>query len=127
MSRIIKYLSVPVLAIGLVLAGEAPKADAGGFSISFGTGGYGVPGYRYSSGYSGYGYRSYRPTYGYGYSRLGPVIYPGVGLGYHSGYRGYPYHDYRVRKPGPPRHHYDHHGHRGHDRYDRDYDRRGRR
>ncbi|QDV61446.1 hypothetical protein [Crateriforma conspicua] len=58
MNQWIKWTLAPVAALAFTLAGDAPKADAGGFSLSIGTGGYG-----YSSfGYSRYG--AYRPYYG---------------------------------------------------------------
>lgn len=56
MSRIIKWIGIPVLAIALVAAMEAPKAEAGnGFSLRIG--GFGI-----STGHHGY-HRSYRSAY----------------------------------------------------------------
>lgn len=121
MSRIFTFLGVPVLAVAMVLAGETPKADAGGLSITFGTGGYAVPGYRYSSGYSGYGYSGYRSNYGH--RAFGPVIYPSSGIRYHSGYRGSrtPHYDYHAPSIVPHGNHF--HYQPGH--YDLHYGRHG--
>jgi hypothetical protein len=90
MKRITRILALPALALALLLVGDTSKADAHGFSITFGSGGfYGSPyggfggspfvssglyssGYRggyYGGGYGDYGhhghssyYRSYRPA-----------------------------------------------------------------
>lgn len=60
MSRLIKFGSIPVLALALMLAAPAERADAGGFGISVGSFGYGPS----------IGYRSYHaPAVRYGYGR----------------------------------------------------------
>jgi hypothetical protein len=118
-------LSVPVLAVAMVLGGDAPTADAGGFSITIGGGGYGygVPSYRgYSSGYRGYS--SHYGSYNNGHRAYGPIVYPGSSLRYSSGFRGgysQPHYDYHAPSLVPHRGHY--HYQPGH--YDLHYGRHG--
>ena len=106
-----KWLVAPVFAAGLLLAGDASQAEAGGFSISIGNGGYGGGGYGGYGGYGygggGYGYNAYRPAYGFG---GGHVISPshssyyggGYGGGYGAQYGGghYDYHPTEVYRHG---------------------------
>jgi len=97
MSRFIKGAGAAVLAFASFTLIDSPQANAGGFSLSIGNFGYGVPYYSGRSRYRG-------SHYGYGRGR--------------SHYR---HHSYRV--PGHVRHprypHYDYHPprivpHRGH-------------
>jgi hypothetical protein len=64
MLSFIKPAVLAIVVAGGALFADAPKAEAGGWGISFYGGGY--PSYGYGSpyygGYGGYGYRSY---YGY--------------------------------------------------------------
>ncbi|MEL7265105.1 MAG: hypothetical protein AAFP69_09925 [Planctomycetota bacterium] len=88
MFRILKWVAIPAITIGLFMAADTPKADAGGFSLSIGTGGgfYGAPYSGVRVGYGGYGRGiGVHPGYGigYGYGR-GPV-----GYSYRSTYRSY--------------------------------------
>lgn len=96
MSRIAKYLFVPVIAVASVLATNASRVEAGGFSINIGTGGFGYPGYgvaRYSSGFQGYGrnygYASGFRSFNTGPRVFAPVVHPRVVPRYGVGYRGY--------------------------------------
>lgn len=109
MSRFTKWAIVPAIAVAMVLTTDATKADAGGFSISigsggFGSGGLGYGGYgyggssaRYGSGYRGYG--GGISSFNYGSRSLGPVVYPGVSTRYGVGYQGYAQPRYQYRAP----------------------------
>ncbi len=127
MFSLTKWLVAPVLAAGLMFAADAQRADAGGFSLSIGNGGFGYNNF-------GGGYRSYRPAYGnnfgggyrYGYGAPAVIVAPHSGYhggGYRSNFRGgghYDYHPQQVYRHGnhfdvvPG--HYDYHrgGHHGH-------------
>lgn len=123
MSRITTLLCVPVVALSMALLGDAPAANAGGFSITVGSGGYGYggygygnSGYRYSSGYRGGHGRS---GYNNGHRAFGPTVHPRVHSRYRSGYRGYtrPHYDYHAPSLVPHGNHY--HYQPGH--YDKHY------
>ncbi len=118
MTRLTKWMVAPLLATGLMFfAADAPTADAGGFSLNIGNGGFSYGNY----GYGGYGgrYGSYRPSYGYG---------GGYGSNYGHRYRTPVYnhgghYDYHPTQVVPHGNHYDvypghydyhqggHHGH----------------
>ncbi|WP_039960863.1 hypothetical protein [Rhodopirellula europaea] len=120
MSRLTKWIAVPVLAVAATFMGDAPEANAQGFSLSIGTGGFSYGNYgpsRYSSRY-GSRYGSY---YNNGHRAFGPVVYPSR---YSSGYRGYarPHYDYHGPTLVPHGNHY--HYQPGH--YDLHYGRHGR-
>src|SRR6056297_1076192 len=115
MSRIIKWLCIPALALVLAFTTDTSHADAGGFSLSIGGGGYGgfggYGGYgmsRYSSGFRGYGspygYGSGYRSYNRGHRAFGPIVTPRYGVGY----RGYsrPHLDYHAPALVPHRGHY---------------------
>ncbi|QDS87713.1 hypothetical protein EC9_18920 [Rosistilla ulvae] len=117
MLRAIRWLGIPCLCFAVVAVGDMPQAQAGGFSIQFGTPSYGYGGYS----------RSYRPSYGYGYGS--PVRVYNQHRSYHSGYGGHHPHrthyDYHGPSLVPHGNHYDyvpghydlhrgHHGHSGH-------------
>lgn len=99
MSRIKKWFMVPAVALGLLLYTGAPRAEAGGFAINVGSGGFGYGGFgvggfggggfgvaRYSSGFNGYG-RNFGPASGFrSFNNVqrgfGPVVSPRYGVGY---------------------------------------------
>ncbi len=120
MFNLTKWMVAPVLAAGMMFAADAPRAEAGGFSLSIGNGGFGFSNFGYGGG--GYGYRSYRPSYGYGLPAVvvPPHSYHGRYDRYRS-YRGghYDYHPTEVYRHGNhfdvvPGHYDYHRGHHGH-------------
>jgi hypothetical protein len=84
MSGIVKLLVVPAVVASSLLFGDAPKAEAQGFSIQFYSG---YPSY-YGGGYYG-GYSPYNAYYRGSYYR--PYGY-NVYYGSPSFYRPYPHH-----------------------------------
>jgi len=117
--RIARWAAIPVVAIGLAMAADAPRAEAGGFSFSIGSGipyGYGSS-FRYRSGYGYHPYSGNRFYRGHHYR---------YGNRYGTGYRGYHprgphlhYHrprvvPYRGRLNLVPGHYHLHRGRRGH-------------
>ncbi|MFG0266157.1 MAG: hypothetical protein ACF8AM_13580 [Rhodopirellula sp. JB055] len=113
MSRLTKWIAVPVLAVAATFMADAPEANAQGFSLSIGTGGFSY-GHYGPSRYSSYYATPYRSTYGY--RSYGPVIYPGYSTRYRSYARPLAYPPVYAPYRGP-RHvhgHHSHHGHHGH-------------
>jgi len=82
--RLMRWAAIPVVAVGMALAADAPRAEAGGFSFSVGSG------FPYAFGPS-FGYRAgfgAHPFYGNSFRR-------GHFYRYGTGYRGF--------HPGLPR------------------------
>ncbi|TWU60855.1 hypothetical protein Poly51_11370 [Rubripirellula tenax] len=111
MLTLTKWMVAPVLAAGLLFATDTPTANAGGFSISIGNGGFGNGGYRsYRPSYGGGYYNSYRPSYGtnygvrYGHVPSYQVPRYSVPL-YRSNYGGH--YDYHPTEVVPHGNHYD--------------------
>jgi hypothetical protein len=91
MKRITRMLALPVLALALLLVGDASKADAQGFGISIGTGGhYGHHGSHFGShhhhGYGSHFGSSGLYSSGYGGYHGGGHLHSGHG-GYYQSYR----------------------------------------
>lgn len=119
MLTLTKWMVAPLLAAGMFFVTDTSTANAGGFSISIGNGGFGsgYGGYRsYRPSYGGGYYNSYRPSYGAGYGHV-----PSYQIPRYRSYRGhYDYHPTQVVPHGnhydvyPG--HYDYHrgGHHGH-------------
>ena len=108
MTRLITWTGAAIVALGTLTLADTPKANAGGFSLSIGNFGYGVPYYNNRSRYGAYRYghsshrhRSYRVPRYYAHPRTPHYDYHPPQLVPHRGHLDY--------VPG----HFDFH-HRGH-------------
>ncbi|TWU49534.1 hypothetical protein [Rubripirellula reticaptiva] len=104
MFTLTKWMVAPLLAAGLMFAADTPAADAGGFSISIGNGGFGYSNYNsYRPSYGGH-YNSYRPSYGARYGHVPSYQVPRY-QSYRSNYGGH--YDYHPTQVVPHGNHYD--------------------
>ncbi len=121
MIRVLKWACAPLLAIILGLAGDASRAEAGGFGIYIGGG---FPNYGYGSSIrhgSAYG-RSYRPPFssrygnfgrnsfgrsGFGASGFGPGVYRSARPSYDNHHPRVPHYHYHGPTLVPHRNHWD--------------------